>query len=247
MNAGDLSKHYGSLSPEERFKLILAAGARGDAAEQDRLINAGGQITLSVSDHTPYARAFDELATLFYIELLEEAARYLEYLDRADDHDLCGDGAEDEDAGPDPVGEDGQIEAAPAAPTTPAPAEGPAGGESPGKRSLGERYLRLALAAGYALRTKAAGWQQFCEALPVPPWALWSRYPGFDRLQRALVLAKHAAFEPEGFLCWLNERRPPGQPKLTAVSLTAEKIAGETAEAFRQRTRWWGGRAEGGW
>ena len=30
MNANAVAKHYGSLTPEERFSLILAAGARGD-------------------------------------------------------------------------------------------------------------------------------------------------------------------------------------------------------------------------
>ena len=61
MNPNDLARHYGRLSPEERFKLILAAGARGDEAEQQRLVDAGGHITLSCPDHTPYTRAFDEL------------------------------------------------------------------------------------------------------------------------------------------------------------------------------------------
>ncbi len=42
MNANAVARHYALLTPEERFQLILAAGARGDDAEQDRLIRAGG-------------------------------------------------------------------------------------------------------------------------------------------------------------------------------------------------------------
>jgi hypothetical protein len=247
MKPTDLSRHYGSLRPEERFKLILAAGARGDEAEQRRLSNAGADITLSVSEHMPYARAFDELATLIYIELLEEAARYLEFLDRADDHDLYKDADEDESDGPEAGGEGDPVEAAPAAPAGAAPAEGPAsGGAGREKMSTGERYLRLALAAGYVLRTKATGWQRFCEQLPVPPWAVWSLYPGYERLQHALALAEDVAFVPEGFLRWINDKRPPGEPEVTTILLTVERIAEETAEAFRQRVQWWGGRAEGG-
>jgi hypothetical protein len=216
-------KQYTCLRPEERFKLILAAGARGDEAERLRLLQTGGTITLTSADHSPYARAFEELATLTYIELMEDVARYQEALEWADHPDLfdvatTGDQAE---AGTEPAA------AAQAA--------------RRGKRPLGERSIRLALAAGYVLRTKAAGWQQFCAQLPVPPWSLWALYPGYERLQGCLALAAQVAFEPEGFLCWMNERRPPGQAELTEVSLTVAGIAQANAEAFRQGVAWWGG------
>jgi hypothetical protein len=80
-----LARHYDHLTPQERFRLILAAGSRGDAVERDRLVNSGGHIALSMRDHAPYAHAFDELAFLVFIELLEEAARYLETFAHADD------------------------------------------------------------------------------------------------------------------------------------------------------------------
>jgi hypothetical protein len=76
MNAKAVARHYGSLTPEERFRLILAASARGDEAERDRLANASGRISLSVPDHSPYAHAFQELALLSFIELLDQAASY---------------------------------------------------------------------------------------------------------------------------------------------------------------------------
>ena len=37
MTINTLARHYDRLGAEERFRLILAAGARGDEAEQDRL------------------------------------------------------------------------------------------------------------------------------------------------------------------------------------------------------------------
>src|SRR5579872_86977 len=93
-----LARHYANLTPEERFRLILAAGARGDEAERDRLLDAGKRITLSVQDHAPYAHAFDHFAFLAFIELLEEAARYSEAFARADDAcDILAD--EEEEAG----------------------------------------------------------------------------------------------------------------------------------------------------
>ena len=91
MKADAVAKNYGQLTSEERFRLILAAGARGDDAEQDRLARAGQRLTLTMPDHAPYGHAFNELATLTFIELLEEAVRYVEFFAHADDdRDLFG-------------------------------------------------------------------------------------------------------------------------------------------------------------
>jgi hypothetical protein len=76
MNTNAIAKNYDALSAEERFQLILNAGARGDEAEQDRLVRAGGSITLSWQDHAPYGHAFDEVALQVYVDLLELAAAY---------------------------------------------------------------------------------------------------------------------------------------------------------------------------
>jgi hypothetical protein len=66
------------LTPEERFWLILAAGTRRDDAEQERLKATASRVTYSTQDYAPYARAFEELALLIYIELLDMAAAYLD-------------------------------------------------------------------------------------------------------------------------------------------------------------------------
>ena len=111
---------------------------------------------------------------------------------------------------------------------------------SPGQE---DRFLTLdlVLASGYVLRTKANGWKLFCERLNVPPFLMWEVLPGFERLQRALARTEKAAFVPEGFLRWLNHVRPKGEPKLTAVPLTVERMAAANEEAFRRRVEWWGG------
>jgi hypothetical protein len=85
MNMGSLARQYDKLTPEERFRLILAAGLRGDKAEQGRLASAGKRITLSMPDHAPFAHAFSELTILAFLELLDEAAGYLESFYRGDD------------------------------------------------------------------------------------------------------------------------------------------------------------------
>jgi hypothetical protein len=230
MNANAVAKlHYGSLTPEERFRLILAAGARGDEAEQSRLVNAGGRITLSMQDHAPYAHAFDELALLVFIELLDAAAFYLDAFQWADDvSDIFeGDDIDAEDDGseaePDPSTAKGSVE------------------DEDGEASAWQRTFDVGLAAGFMLRAKADGWKRYCEGLNIPPFLLWKELPGFDRLQRALALTEQAAFVPEGFLRWLNCVRPTVERELTEVPFTAEGIADATAKMYQARVEWWGG------
>src|SRR5471032_1683732 len=69
-----LAKHYGKLTPEECFRLIQAAAARGDEAERDRLTHASERITFSLPAHAPYANAFQELVLTTCLELLDAAA-----------------------------------------------------------------------------------------------------------------------------------------------------------------------------
>jgi hypothetical protein len=95
MNTQPLARLYDALSAEERFRLILAAGFRGDEAEQRRLSNAGGRLTLSVQDHQPFAQAFDELALLTFLELLEAAADYLESFHHSSEVEDAGDAEDD--------------------------------------------------------------------------------------------------------------------------------------------------------
>lgn len=238
MNANAGAKHYRNLTPEERFRLIVAARGRGDAAERDRLINSGRRITVSTQDHAPYARAFDELAFLIFIELLEEAARYLEAFAHADDvHDLFGDDDAEE------VDEEDAVEQAQAAAREESEgnAETKLAQRDTGARSSWERYLDLALAAGFVLRTKVDGWKLFCERLTIPPFALWEGLPGYDRLQRALTLTENAAFVAEGFMQWLNRIRPAGEPERTLPPLTVEGMAAAAEKVFRERVERWGG------
>ena len=225
MKAPPLAKNYQCLTPEERFRLILAASGRGDEAEAARLVNAGGRITLSMPDHAPFAQAFNDLALLTFIELVDEAARYQAALAFNDDvrdtyeadeaEEESDDAAEEKDAAADE--------------------------EDASQEPICFRTLDIALAAGYMLRTKANGWKLFCERLNVPPFLLWEVLPGFKRVQRTLALTEKAAFVPEGFLRWLNRVRPSGAPELTVVPLTVERVADETEKAFRWRVQWWGG------
>jgi hypothetical protein len=244
VNAEAVAKHYDQLTPEERFRLILAAGARGDEAEQDRLRTAGQRIKLSMPEHAPYAHAFGELAELTFIELVEDAARYLDAMALVSDAGRMI-GPEDSEAQENAEAEQGRDregteDVAGGDPDPEAVADEALADEDRRLWLVCERTVDQALAAGYALRTKMGGWTLFCKRLSLPPLLFWEGFPGLDRLQRALALAERVAFTPAGFLSWRNEIRPAGTPKLTEPPLTAEGIAEATAAAFRDRAKWWG-------
>jgi hypothetical protein len=221
MRQNTLARHYDALDPHERFALIFLAGARGDRAEQARLVAAGGQITITMEDHAGFAHAFDWLALRSYIELLAEASAYLEALQFADDADGL-DGAAPEDA---------SDEGAPGE-------EGDAGDAEP---SAADGRLDLGLAMGYVLKVRAAGWRLFCERRSFPPFAAWEGLPGLDRLRRALAAAESAAYTPEGFLRWANAARPKGYPEVTEIPLSVEGLADALEEVFKTRVKWWCG------
>ncbi len=219
--ANALAKHYGSLTPEERFRLIVAAGARGDKANQDQLKAAGQPLHLSVSDHTPFAEAFNELNMLIYIDLLDTLAWYWEAFRRADDaeflnaeEDNAGDADEAEPENEDAGDADAEMDTRPRPPW--------------------QRSLDSLLASGYMLKTKADGWKLFCERLSIPPFCAWEVLPGFKRLHRTLNLAEEAAFTAEGMVAHLNQIRPEGAPKVTELTLTPETCAAGLDILFRQ-------------
>ena len=72
MKTNILQKNYALLKSRERFCLIYAASGRGDDAERERLSRSAPRITLSMPDHSPESHAFDELATLIFLELIED-------------------------------------------------------------------------------------------------------------------------------------------------------------------------------
>ncbi len=232
MSEGSLAKMYGSLTAEERFRLIMAASGRGDEAEAQRLAMAGEQVTFRTAAHAPYAFAFNEVSELTLLELVDTAASYQEALlhlhsdeDEADDAEEANlDHEPEEDTAEEGSGEECNEEF-----------------ELDWNRPGGPRWLGAALGMGFMLKTKADGWKLFCERMGIPPFLLWKGLPGFDRLQRALKGAERAAFTPKGMIRFLNSIRPEGEPEVDPARLiTVEKCADEAEATYRKRAEWWG-------
>jgi hypothetical protein len=78
MSTKSLARQYDKLTPRERFPLIVAAAARGDDVERERLIASAPRATYSLPDYWGVAHCFDFLSDVHFTKLLELAADYLE-------------------------------------------------------------------------------------------------------------------------------------------------------------------------
>ena len=97
------------------------------------------------------------------------------------------------------------------------------------------------MVTGYMLKINVAAWEAFCKRLSIPPRVLWAPLPGFDRLQRALVLAEKFAFTDAGFLQWLNGKRAADVPEIVKNPVSVEEMADKIEQRYRERVSWWGG------
>lgn len=224
MNTKALANHYATLTPEERFRLILTAAGRDDETEIDRLVNAGQRFTLSMPAHAAHAHAFQELASVISFELLEDAASYLEARDWADDDLRVS------------IADKRKI------PKTKRPPK-----EDKNELPEWQQSMRLSYGLGFIFKMKMAGFELFCGRWNTSPATLWGimKLSGLPRLRRALALAVDglAYRDSAAMLCWVNEVRPPGDPEWAEADLmTAEQYANELDALFRKRAKCWGGR-----
>ena len=234
MNTKTLANHYSQLTPEELFRL-MAANARGDKAELDRLANAGQRITLSMSAYSPYARAFEEFSFSTYIELLEEAANFL------DEHQRARNAVAGAKL---PITRRMRMRMRMTNPSAEQRAAKKAA-DAADKQPLWTQ-ADLLNALGFQFTARMMGWKLFCERWNADPAALWDAggFPGLDRIGRTcrLIQSGLAFPTPADLARWLNTVRPFGDPELTEANIaTADQIADSFDAEFRERVRWLGG------
>ena len=83
MNANGLEKMYGKLAPLERLQLNIAAWARGDLRECDRLVQSAPRITRDFVDDWPLLMALNHVATVHLLKLVDLVAHYFQILGAA--------------------------------------------------------------------------------------------------------------------------------------------------------------------
>ena len=87
MNTNQLTKHYATLSPDERLPLLIAARNRGDEIEENRLTVTAPPVLYRMGDHCKLHQAFHLLAYFHFMELVHLAGRYQHCLALADAFD----------------------------------------------------------------------------------------------------------------------------------------------------------------
>src|SRR5262245_11088079 len=91
MNTNGLAKQYGQLTPKERLPLILAASARGDEAERNRLTKSAPKEGFWLPDYHGLAEGM-LLASLFQLlEVLDVAAYYWQAVGLLEQEEALGD------------------------------------------------------------------------------------------------------------------------------------------------------------
>jgi hypothetical protein len=76
MNTDHLARHYEVLTPWERLPLIVAASARADEVEKDRLARSAPKNGFRVPDYWGLAEGLDDLVKLYVLKQLDLAALY---------------------------------------------------------------------------------------------------------------------------------------------------------------------------
>jgi hypothetical protein len=180
-------------------------------------------------DHSPIAHAFSEVQFVIYIELLEDAALFLEH--NALSHTQL---LESIDASRSKIKKT-------AAPVSTRQTLDSDALELPDWHRSG----RAARGIGYLFKLKIEGWKLFCNRLGTSTMKLWQdmELPGVDRIKRAVGFAFGGlAFSSASEMAtWVNEVRPDGEPECTEADiLTAECYATHLYGLLRNRARSWG-------
>jgi hypothetical protein len=76
MNTNGLVKLYDRLTPKERLPLIMAASARGDEAERNRLAHTAPREGFWIRDYYGWAEGLHQASMFHLLELLDAAALY---------------------------------------------------------------------------------------------------------------------------------------------------------------------------
>lgn len=76
MNTNLLARHYDTLTPRERLPLLLAAHARQDQAEHDRLTRSAPRLAYGVPDYYGLAEGFCAMTNWHALKMLDLSCLY---------------------------------------------------------------------------------------------------------------------------------------------------------------------------
>jgi hypothetical protein len=171
MNTKYLAKLYDQLTPRERLPLIMAAGARGDEAEQKRLCASAPKEAYEVPNYYGLAKALKEAGYFHLLTLLDLAANFWQWWGLWASYVLR------------------------------APGETATKKSRRGQKESLQRLERRAggIVRYYASRFVAhvEGWKQFCSELQIDPEAQLNFMIGWETIRRTEESARNLAFTDE--------------------------------------------------
>jgi len=80
MNSHGLARLYDRLTPQERLPLLVAAGARGDVAERDRLLRSAPTVGFRIPDYYGWVEGLHMAAEQYLLTQLSTAGTYWQAL-----------------------------------------------------------------------------------------------------------------------------------------------------------------------
>jgi hypothetical protein len=209
MNIRHLTNLYDRLTPLERLPLVIAAGARGDQAEQERLSGSAPRERFEVPNYYGLAQALLQAGDFHLMTLLDLAANFWQWWGLWMLYTVCSEQANGTDQCP--------------------------GAKTKAEKA---RQTRAGgIACYYATRFVAhvEGWKQFCSDLHLDPEVQLNFMPGWDTITRTFEHARQLAFSHEeaiGFV--LSENVPvEGNDSLERGPVPVEN-ATELAEAWHK-------------
>ena len=171
MKLHHLAELYDQLTPRERVPLIVAAGARGDQAEQKRLIDSAPKEAYEVPNYYGLAKALKEAGDFHLLTLLDLAANFWQWWGLWTSYLLRG------------------------------PAETGTKNSRRGQNKSLQRLERRAdgIVRYYASRLVAhmEGWKKFCSELQIDPEAQLHFMIGWETIRRTEESARDLAFSDE--------------------------------------------------
>ena len=170
MNTKHLAKLYDQLTPHERVPLIMAAGARGDQAEQKHLTASAPKETYEVPNYYGLAKALKEAGYFHLLTLLELAANFWQWWGLWMSYGLRE------------TGETGTKKSR---------------GQNKFLQRLERRAGGIVRYYASRFVAHVEGWKQFCSELQIDPEAQLNFMIGWETIRRTEESARNLAFTDE--------------------------------------------------
>ena len=213
MNTNPLTRRYKELTARERLQLIIAASARGDDVEREKLLGSAPTICLRAGHHYHLAEALFRAAHCHVAFLSDLAAKYWQWWGLWGWHCL----RDETEKG-----------------------NGGAGRKRGAARTAETRLCNLTRYHAFLFVTHVDGWKKFCDELLIDAEVLLDDMPGWEMAKRTEGKAREDALSRDDALMFLlaeaiKTQRPEAERLDDPTVPTAEELAQEWHKILERR------------